>query len=123
MTNEKPITAEEIENDYSEYKKGLQWQLIFNDLIKQNAIKVDQEEIIERTKGMLKAQYAQYGLPAPEDQELNQSALKVLSNQDESRKIYDMIYDEKLMEYIKSTATIKEKEVDYDKFVELASKG
>jgi len=123
LTNEKPISAEEIENDYTEYKKGLQWQLIFNDLIKQNDIKVEQEEIIDRTKGMLKAQYAQYGLPAPEDQELNESAMKVLTNQDESRKIYDMIYDEKLMEHIKSVATIKEKEVDYDKFVELASKG
>lgn len=123
LTNEKPITAEEIENDYSEYKKGLQWQLIFNDLIKQNEIKVDQEEIIERTKGLLKAQYAQYGLPEPDDNDLNQSAMKVLTNQDESRKIYDMIYDEKLMEHIKSVATINEKEVDYDKFVELASKG
>jgi len=123
MTNEKPISADEIENDYSEYKKSLQWQLIFNDLIKQNDIKVEQEEIIERTKGLLKAQYAQYGLPAPEDNELNESAMKVLANQDESRKIYDMIYDEKLMEHIKSVATIKEKEVDYDKFVELASKG
>lgn len=122
LTNEKPISAEEIEKDYIEYRKGLQWQLIFNDLLKQNDIKIEQEEVVERTKSLLADQYAQYGLPSPEDKELTESAMKVLSNQDESRKIYDMLYDVKLISYIKAEASVKEKEVDYDKFVELASK-
>lgn len=123
MSNEKPITAFEVERDYDSYRKSLQWQLIFNDLIKQDEIKIEQDEVIDRAKTLLSSQYAQYGLPAPDDNELTETAMKVLANQDESRKLYDMLYDEKLVEYIRNNATVKDKEVAYDKFVELAQKG
>lgn len=123
MSNEKPITAEEVERDYDSYRKGLQWQLIFNTLIEKKEITIENEEVIERTKSLMAQQYQQYGMPAPEDEELQATAMKVLSNQEESRKVFDMLYDEKLVDYIRKNATVKEKAVDYDKFVEMASKG
>lgn len=122
MTNEKPVTAEEVERDYDQYQKSLQWQLIFNKLVENDAIKIKHEEVMERTKQLMASQYAQYGMPAPEDEELEQTALRVLSNQDESRKVYDMLYDEKLIAYIRENATVKEKPVTYDEFVEMANK-
>jgi trigger factor len=122
-SNDQPVTPEEVERDYNNYRRGLQWQLIFNNLIGQKAISITQEEVVQTTKNMMANQYAQYGIPAPEDQELTQTALKVLSNKDESRKIYDMLYDEKLVAYIRENATVNEKEVSYDAFVEMASKG
>jgi trigger factor len=123
LSNEKPITAEEVEKDYTEYRKSLQWQLIFNELVGEDTISVSQDDVIAKTKELLVGNYAQYGMPAPEDKELEESARRVLSNQDEARKIYDMLYDEKLISYVKETATVKEKEVSFDKFVEMASKG
>jgi trigger factor len=123
LSNEKPITAEEVENDYTEYRKSLQWQLIFNELVGQDAISVNQDEVIAKTKELLIGNYAQYGMPAPEDKELEESAKRVLGNQEEARKIYDMLYDEKLIAFVKETATVKDKEVSFDKFVEMASKG
>ncbi|HKK38043.1 MAG TPA: trigger factor [Cryomorphaceae bacterium] len=123
LTNENPISAEEVEKDYAEYRKSLQWQLIFNELVSQDAISVSQEEVIGKTKELLVGNYAQYGMPPPEDKELEESAKRVLGNQDEARKIYDMLYDEKLISYVKENATVKDKEVSFDKFVELASEG
>ena len=122
MSNEKPVTAEDVERDYDQYQKGLQWQLIFNQLVEKDEIKVRDIEVIERTKQLMASQYAQYGMPAPEDEELKQTALRVLANQDESRKVYDMLYDEKLIAYIRENASVKEKPVSYDAFVEMASK-
>jgi len=121
LSNEKPISAEEVENDYDEYKRSLQWQLIFNELVNNKDISVSQEDVIGRTKELLKSNYAQYGLPEPEDKELEESAQRVLTNQDEARKVYDMLYDEKLIEYIRENASVKDKEVSFDKFVEMAS--
>jgi len=123
MTNENPISAEDVEKDYVEYRKSLQWQLIFNELISQDAISVSQEEVIGKTKELLIGNYAQYGMPAPEDKELEESAKRVLGNQDEARKIYDMLYDEKLIAYVKENASVKDKEVSFDKFVEMANEG
>ncbi len=123
LTNENPISAEEVERDYAEYRKSLQWQLIFNELVSQDAIKVSQDDVIEKTKELLVGNYAQYGMPAPEDKELEESAKRVLGNQDEARKIYDMLYDEKLIAYVKENASVDDKEVSFDKFVKMASEG
>ena len=65
--------------------------------------------------------YAQYGMPAPGDEELTASAMQVLQNKDEANRVYDMLAERKLMAYFKETVKLNEKEVSYDKFVEMAS--
>ncbi len=122
LSNEKPITEEQIEADYKEYSKSLKWQLIQGNIFKTNNIKLDNQEAIDYTKGLLVSNYAQYGIPAPEDAELTKSALEVLQNKDEANRIYDMLAEAKLIQYFKSTVKLKEKEVSYDDFVALASK-
>lgn len=121
LSNEKPITMEEIEAQFDGYEKGMKWQLIQGHIFKANNLKVEQPEVIEFTKGLLVSQYAQYGIPAPEDKELTASAIQVLQNKDESARVYDMLAETKLTQYFKSTVKMKEKEVSYDDFVALAS--
>jgi len=121
MTNEKPVTAEEIERDYDDYKRGLQWQLIFNELVGNKEIEVTREEVTDKAKSMLAAQFAQYGIPTPSDEELESSAMRILAKEDQARGIYDSLYDEKLIAYIKENASVKEKEVSFDEFVEMAN--
>lgn len=122
LSNEKPISDEQIESDYDAYSKSLKWQLIQGNIFKTNDIKLDHQEAIEYTKGLLVSNYAQYGIPAPADAELTKSAMEVLQNKDEANRIYDMLAEAKLIEYFKSTVKLKEKEVSYDDFVALASK-
>lgn len=122
LSNEKPITDEQIEADYNAYSKSLKWQLIQGNIFKSNDIKLDHQEAVEYTKGLLVSNYAQYGIPAPADAELTKSAMEVLQNKDEANRIYDMLAEAKLIQYFKSTVKLKEKEVSYDDFVALASK-
>ena len=121
FSNEKPVTDEQIEAEYDAYAKSLKWQLIQGNIFKTNEIKLDQQEAIEFTKGLLVSNYAQYGIPAPEDAELTKSALSVLQNKEEANRIYDMLAEQKLTNYFKSTVKLNEKEVSYDDFVALAS--
>ena len=121
LTNEKPVTMEQIEEDYAQYRKSMQWQLIFNKLVADKVLEVTPEEVTERVKKLLAEQYAQYGLPAPDDKDLEENAKRVLSNRDEGQKVFDMLYDEKLIEYVRQNANVTEKEVSYDAFVERAS--
>jgi trigger factor len=83
---------------------------------------LDNKEVIDFTKGLLVSNYAQYGIPAPEDKELTASAMQVLGNREEANRIYDMLAEQKLTNYFKSTVKLNEKEVSYDEFVEIASK-
>lgn len=84
LSNEKPITMEQIEADYDQYSKDLKWQLIQGHIFKANDIKVDQNEALEFTKGLIVNQYAQYGIPAPEDAELTKQAAGALSDRNEA---------------------------------------
>lgn len=122
LSNEKPITIEQIEADYDSYAKDLKWQLIQGHIFKANDIKLDNAEVIEFTKGLIANQFAQYGIPAPEDAELTKQAAGALQNRDEANRIYDMLAETKLTQYFKDTVKLNSKEVSYDEFVELASK-
>lgn len=122
LSNEKPITMEEIEAQFEGYEKSMKWQLIQGHIFKSNDIKVDQAEALEYTKSLLVNQYAQYGIPAPEDKELTASAIQVLTNKEESARVYDMLAESKLTEFFKKTVKLNDKMVSYDEFVEIASK-
>lgn len=122
VSNEKPITDEQINKDYDNYAKGLKWQLIQSSIFKNNDIKLDNTEVIEFTKGLLVNNYAQYGIPAPEDKELTASAYQVLQNKEEAGRIYDMMAEQKLTQFFKATVKLKDKELSYDEFVSIASK-
>jgi trigger factor len=120
MSNEKEISDEQIATEYAGYAKGLKWQLIQSEIFKANEIKLENEEVINFTKGLLVSNYAQYGMPAPEDAELTKSAMEVLQNQEEANRVYDMLAEQKLTKYFKATVKLSEKEVSYDEFAELA---
>ena len=120
-SNEKAISMEEIEAQFEGYEKSMKWQLIQGHIFKANDIKVDQKEALEFTKGLLVNQYAQYGIPAPEDKELTSSAIQVLTNKEESARVYDMLAETKLTEYFKSTVKLSDKVVSYDEFIEIAN--
>jgi len=121
-SNKEEVSAEQIEADFPNYRDSLKWQLIQNKIIKDNNIKVEADEVMGYTKNLLVSQYAQYGMPAPEDKELEEQAKNVLSNQEEANKIYDNLYSQKMMLFFKDTVSIKEKEMSYEKFVEVATK-
>lgn len=122
ISNEKEITEEQIEAEYDGYAKGLKWQLIQGKIFKDNNIRLENDEVINYTKGLIVNNYAQYGIPAPDDKELTNSAIQILQNREEANRIYDMLAENKLIVFFKETVKLNEKEVSYDEFVELASK-
>ncbi|MBL4703525.1 MAG: trigger factor [Flavobacteriales bacterium] len=120
-TNENEISQEQIEEEYEQYSKSLRWQLIENKIIADNELKVEQEEVVAYTKGLLVQQYAQYGMPAPEEDALAESAVKVLQDQDEAKKVYEAIYERKIVDFAKENIKIDEKELSYEDFVKVAT--
>ena len=120
-SNEKPITDEQIDSEYEEYAKGLKWQLVENKIIKDNNVKVTNEEVVEHTKGLLAQQMAGMGMPS-DDEQLTETANRVLQNEEEARNIYMMMYENKLMTLYKNTFKLKEKEVSYDDFIKMVYK-
>lgn len=116
MTNEKPITVEMLEKDYPSYAGGLRWQLIENKIIRDNEIKVTMDDAMEHVKGLMKERYAQYGMELPEEQAAD-LAKKTLGNREEAQNVYDFLYEDKVVELVKTNCTIQEHRLRYDDFV------
>ena len=110
-----------MNKEYDQYAQGLKWQLIENKIIREHDIKVESEEVLQKTKELLGNQYSQYGMMIPPDEELTKAAQNVLSNKEETRKIFDMMYDQKVTSFLKKTLKISDKAIDYDAFIKLAS--
>ena len=120
--SEKPVTLEQVSLEYDNYSKGLRWQLIENKIIKEHHIEVPSEELMDYIKELIKSQYARYGRTDVGDEELTTTAKKVLENKEEVRKIYEKIYDKKILELFKKSFSLVYKEVSLDEFISLSKK-
>ncbi len=118
--NDKPVSFEQVDAEFDNYSKGLKWQLIENKIIKENDLQVTNEEVVEHTKELILQQFAQMGQGPMGDEELNQTAQRVLSNQEEAKKLYEKLYGQKVMTLFKTKFTLENKEVAYDDFFKKA---
>lgn len=117
--NEKPVTMEQVEAEYPMYARQLRWQLIENKLIKDNGIQVTPDEAKEHVKEILKDNYRKYGRNPDEvsENELNDTAQRVLGKEDEAKKIFENLYAQKLMTLYRSKFNIGTKKVSYEEFI------
>ena len=121
QTSEQPITMEMLETEYDMYSKSLQWQLIENKILENYEIKVSQDDILAHTKKLIGMQMKQYGQPEGDDAQLTEIATGILKNEEERKKIYDKIFDEKTLAVYKENFKLTENSISYDDFVKLAS--
>lgn len=115
VANEKPITEEEIEKDYANYSKAMQWRLIENKIIKDNNITVSAEEAAEEAKAFIKSEYARYG-QVPSEDDLEKISKDLLSREKDAQRIFENLYSKKVLSLIKEKCTLQTKEVSYDEF-------
>lgn len=121
LSNEKPIDDETLNKEFDGYLKSMKWQLIQGKIFKENDIQISNDEVMEFTKSLLVSNYAQYGMPAPEDKELTETAMRLLKDKEQVNGIYDRITEKKLSDYFQSNVPMKEKKISYDDFVKKAS--
>lgn len=122
LSSDKPVSDEDLDREFEAYLSSLKWQMIQTKIFKDNNIQLNNDEVLAYTKNLLVGNYAQYGLPAPDDSELNETAQRLLKNKEQANGIYDRLAEQKLTEFFKTTVALNTKAISYDEFVEIASK-
>ena len=120
FSGEQPLTEEEAKAEYERSEKGLRYQLIEGKLRADNNLQVSFDELKEYSRNMIKGQMAQFGQMNPSDEELDGIAARILSNQDEVKKLSEQLNTNKLLQFFKENAKLKTKEITYDKFIKEA---
>jgi trigger factor len=133
---DKEVTKEKIEADYPNFTKSLKWQLIENKIIKENDLQVTDEQVKEYVKGYFKPYFTKPHVheegeghehhdhsDETDETQLNKYVDSYLSKDTEDvKKIYDKLYDERLMGLMKQKLGMKYKDITYEDFIKLSSK-
>lgn len=118
--NEGKFTMEEIEKDFDQFLKMFTWNYIQKQIIKQENITVSADEATAEAKAFAQAQFAQYGMPSAPDDMLAGYAKQILENKEQGQKIYEKLYETKVVEAVKAKIKVSEKSVSAEEFAKLA---
>ena len=119
-SGEKSLNAEDARKEYDRSEKGIRYQLIEGKIIADNDLQIKFEELKDFSKEMISVQMSQYGQAELPDQELEKIVARVMSNKDEARRLSEQLMSKKLLEFFKSTLSLKKKKLTFDKFIKEA---
>ena len=114
-TNEK-MTDEQIESDFDNFMTDLRWQLIKDRIVKDNDLKVTEEDVRDLAKEMAEMQFRQYGLNNVSEEHLENYANHMLKNEEERRKLVTRKQEDVIVATIKDKVTLDIKGISYEEF-------
>jgi trigger factor len=116
MTKE-PMTEAQLNIEFEAYTQSLKWRLIEDKIYKDHNITVTPEEVQEYAHN-LAHRYMGHGVP---HEQIDMASKRLLQDEKEVNRMYERLYESKLIELLKKTYTIVPKEVkrdEYDKLTE-----
>ena len=118
--NEGKFTMEEIEKDFASFLQMFTWNYLQKHFIQTENIAVSKEEAAAEAKALAAAQFAQYGMPSAPEEMLENYAGRILEDKNQSQKIYEKLFEVKVVEAVKAKIAVTEKPVSADEFAKLA---
>lgn len=120
VANEKN-TAETIENDYPKIAEDLKFHLSKEKIVKEQGIKIENSDLETFAAEVARTQFAQYGMSNVPADVLENYVKRMLGDQNTVRNMYDQLIENKVMEWLKQTVKINEKEIPSKDFEKLLS--
>lgn len=117
---ETPLTEEQANEEYTKSEQGLRYQLIEAKIIKENEMQITFDEIKDYASNLIKDQMAQFGQMEPSEEDVSNIASRVLSDQEEVKRISEQLMNDKMMKLFAEKVDAKTKEVSYKDFVKEA---
>lgn len=122
--NEGKVTEADVENEYPLYAKQLTWSLISNQVAKDNGIQAEHADVIEKTKEMIREQFASSGLGAQLEASMDMFVDNYLKG-NEGQNYMNMltsVQNEKVLAFVQEKIDLAEKTISIDEFKELLEK-
>ena len=125
IINENRFSQEEIDRDFPPFLEMMKWNIIRKHFISALSIEITPDDALAEAKNVAMMQFAQYGMNTVADDMLTNYAQQMLENRDEAKKIYEQLYDNKVIEAVTPLVGVETKSVsadEYGKIVEERSK-
>ncbi len=117
--NDGKVTAEQVDTEFPAFAEDFKWQLVRGFLMKKFEFQISADDLKDAAKAFVTYQYAMYGIAnIPEDM-INEAVNNVLHDQKQIERLAEQVEDQKVIEKIKETVTLKAKKISSEKFKEL----
>lgn len=114
---EEVMSEEQAKEEYTKSEQSMRYQLIEGKLVEKFELQNQFDELKSFALDMIRVQMAQFGQMNPTEEELDGIAARILSNQDEVKRLNEQLMSKKLLELYKTELKLKVKEIGYDDFV------
>jgi trigger factor len=122
--NKGKVSPEDVEKEFPLYAKQLTWSLISNHLATENKIQAEHEEVLEKTKQMVREQFASSGLGSQMEDSMDMFVDNYLKGE-EGQNYMNMltsVQNDKVLSFVENQIKLIEKEISIDEFKELLAK-
>ena len=116
LLNNKEKGEEFVAENYDKSIEELTWHLIKEQLVKDNEIKVEQEDVIKMAKDATKGQFAQYGMMTVPEDILENYAQEMLKKKENVDGLVGRVVEAKLATALKAKVTLNNKTVPMEEF-------
>lgn len=123
--NQGKVDSKEILDNYDKYRDSIKWQLIEGKLVDKYKLEVSGEEVKDYYKTALVRNY----FPVPEDateeqiketeEAVEKVATNMLENKEQSRQVYEYLFEDKLIKALKADMKHQTKQVDTEEFAKI----
>lgn len=112
------VTDSVLDKEYDQYIRGLKWDLIKTKIADDNGIKVEAEEVKNKAKELITAQFGGPAFAAQFGDKLDSFADNYLSGEEGKNfmRLYNQLKQEKIMHLIREKISLQEKKVSVEEF-------
>ncbi|MGC8823703.1 MAG: trigger factor [Bacteroidales bacterium] len=119
-STQKEKKEEELEKQFPALEEDLKWQLIKNQIIKDNQLEVKEEEVLDFAANIMRWQMkTYYGISGMSDDKLREYGKMLLQKEEDVRRMVSDVLDYKVLDVAKNHAKIDLKKVTPEEFYEL----
>ncbi len=119
LLTQKDMTAETLEEKYNDYKRAFQWQILEGKVVEGSDIKVEMEDVKNYFREyFIKNYFGNFNAEDVKDR-VEELVKQSMENREYVKNVYDMLFDQKLTELLRSKLPIDHQKGDVKAFVDM----
>lgn len=113
---EEPMSDQQVDQEYPAMAKGIRWQLIETSIAEQEELKVENEDLQEAARALVREQMAAYGQQMMDPALVDSIAQNYINDGDKVSKLYEKAIQTKVLEHLSAKFGKKVEAVSVEDF-------
>ncbi|MCQ2284286.1 MAG: hypothetical protein MJZ57_05235 [Bacteroidales bacterium] len=119
LLTQKDMTPETLEEKYKDYQRAFKWQIIEGKIVEGNDVNVGMDDVKNYFREyFVKNYFGNFNAEDVKDR-VDQLVNEAVANKEYVKSVYDLLFDQKLTELLRSKLNIDHKEGDVKAFVDM----